>query len=93
MAKTVVVTPQALEGINAMPGKELLLVEDARQHVSVISAFLTHPDARLGLAARRKVENDYGWEANLARVDGLLRPPGTQADASSTQAGATVTTP
>ena len=72
MAKPVVVSPQALEGIDAQPGRELMLAENADQFGSAISALLTKPNPTLGHAARDKVETIYGWTSNLARVDALL---------------------
>jgi sugar transferase (PEP-CTERM/EpsH1 system associated) len=72
LAKTIVVSPQALEGIEAEPGRELLLADDAPQFAAAVLNALAHPDAAMGLAARRKVEARYGWSANLARVDALL---------------------
>ena len=72
MAKSVVVSPQALEGIEAEPGRELMLAADAAQFVSVLSALLAQPNDMLGHAARKQVEARYGWASNLARVDSLL---------------------
>jgi sugar transferase (PEP-CTERM/EpsH1 system associated) len=72
LAKTIVVSPQALEGIEAEPGRELLLAADAPQFAAAVLHALAHPDAAMGQAARRKVEARYGWSANLARVDSLL---------------------
>lgn len=74
MAKTVVVSPQALEGIAARPGQDLVLAEDAAHCIAAIQGQLELPDPRLGAAARLKVESSYGWKANLARVDALLEP-------------------
>jgi sugar transferase (PEP-CTERM/EpsH1 system associated) len=74
MAKTVVVTPQALEGISARPGQELLLAQDAQQFIEALCKQLEQPDLRLGIAARLKVETAYGWDSNLACVDALLEP-------------------
>lgn len=72
MAKSVVVSPQALEGIEAEPERELMLAADAAQFVSVLSALLAQPNDMLGRAARKQVEARYGWASNLARVDSLL---------------------
>lgn len=72
MAKPVVVSPQALEGISAEPGRELLCAENPAQFVAAISQLLIQPDQSLGRAARAKVDTTYGWSSNLARVDTLL---------------------
>ncbi|MFZ6645828.1 TIGR03087 family PEP-CTERM/XrtA system glycosyltransferase [Undibacterium sp. TJN25] len=74
MAKSVVVSPQALEGIDARAGSELLLADDAAQFVSQVLPLLTHKDAAMEQAARAKVIARYNWTANLARVDSLLEP-------------------
>lgn len=72
MAKAVVVSPQALEGIAAEPGFEVLLAPDAAAFIAHIAAQLAQPDATLGQAARRRVEQSYSWEGSLQRVDQLL---------------------
>jgi glycosyltransferase involved in cell wall biosynthesis len=72
MAKTVIVSPQALEGISATAGSELLLANDAQQYAAQILTHLAAPSTQIGEAARAKVIRDYGWDSNLARVDVLL---------------------
>ncbi|TFW29679.1 TIGR03087 family PEP-CTERM/XrtA system glycosyltransferase [Massilia arenosa] len=72
MAKTVVVSPQALEGIEAAPGREVLLAEDAGSFAAQVIAALDAPDAAIGHAARDTVETRYGWSSHLARVQTLL---------------------
>lgn len=74
MAKPVVVSPQALEGIHASPGSELMLAETAGQFAAAVSALLAQPDKTMGNNARAKVEAEYGWASNLACVDALLEP-------------------
>jgi sugar transferase (PEP-CTERM/EpsH1 system associated) len=73
MAKPTIVTPAALAGINAQPGKEVLLAEDAQGLVAAASrlanGFTAH---ELGAAARARVVADYSWEAHLAQLDRLL---------------------
>jgi len=72
MAKTVIVSPQALEGITADNRHELLLAEDAAGFISHIAEQLTQPDAALGLAARKRVEQSYSWDNSLRPLDHLL---------------------
>jgi len=72
MAKAVIVSPQALEGIDAAPGSEVLLAPDAAAFVAHIAAQLAQPDETLGQAARRRVEQSYSWESSLQRMDQLL---------------------
>lgn len=85
MAKPVIVSPEALEGISAEPGRELLLAADARAFATYGQQLLAQPAAEIGSAARRRVVSDYGWDAHLARLDTRLREepasfkPGTEA--------------
>jgi sugar transferase (PEP-CTERM/EpsH1 system associated) len=79
LAKTVIVSPQALEGIEAEPGRELILAGDAQQFAAAVLQALAQPDPAIGAAARRKVESRYGWAANLAQVDALLENQPTMA--------------
>nr|WP_187363215.1 TIGR03087 family PEP-CTERM/XrtA system glycosyltransferase [Massilia frigida] len=72
MAKTVVVSPQALEGIAAEPGRDLLLALDAPQFGAAIGQALDAPRPDMGRAARHAVETQYGWCSNLAPVVSLL---------------------
>jgi sugar transferase (PEP-CTERM/EpsH1 system associated) len=74
MARPVVVSPQALEGIAAEPGRDIVLAADAPQFATAVTALLTSSDQALGLRAREKVVDLYGWASNLARVDALLEP-------------------
>jgi sugar transferase (PEP-CTERM/EpsH1 system associated) len=75
MATPVVVSPQALEGIEAIPGTDLLLAEDAAGFVAKVSGLLTSGDTAVGLigpAARAKVEQLYSWPSNLAHIEARL---------------------
>ncbi len=70
MARTVVATPQALEGINASVGKEVRCAASAADQARETLAALEGPE--LGPAARARVLNDFAWDSALARVDRLL---------------------
>jgi len=74
MAKPVVVSPQALEGIDAETNHEVILANDAAAFISHIAAQLSQPDETLGQAARQRVEQTYSWNNSLQRVDRLLEP-------------------
>ena len=85
MAKTTIVSAAALEGINAEPGREVLLAGNEEHFVNATSACLGASLPAIGAAARRKVVERYGWESNLAHVDDLLhvkRSPKTDGDAN-----------
>ena len=71
MATPVVVSPQALEGIDAEPGSELVLAEDAAAFADAVGALLAGQDsaaAAIGQAARAKVQRRYSWASNLACI-------------------------
>jgi len=68
MATPVVVTPQALEGIEAEPGRELVLAQDAAGFVEAVAQLLARNGNDMGLAARARVERKYSWPSNLACI-------------------------
>lgn len=72
MQKTVVATPQALEGISAVPGKEVLCADGGADFINVISRLLHTPEPALGLAARQRIFSDYQWSENLQRLGRVL---------------------
>ena len=75
MTKPVVASIQALEGISANIGEEVLLARDREEFIATISSLLQQPRNNIGQAARARVLADYTWERNLERVDELLSPP------------------
>jgi sugar transferase (PEP-CTERM/EpsH1 system associated) len=68
MATPVVVSPQALEGIDAEPGTELVLADGAAAFVEAVSNLLSRQANAMGRAARAKVERQYSWPSNLACI-------------------------
>ncbi|WLI88907.1 TIGR03087 family PEP-CTERM/XrtA system glycosyltransferase [Massilia sp. R2A-15] len=72
MATPVVVSPQALEGIEAIPGQDLVLAPDAAAFAAAVAALLEKSDGALGRSARAKVEQLYSWPSNLARIEARL---------------------
>jgi len=68
MATPVVVSPQALEGIDAEPGTELVLADGAAAFVEAVSNLLSRQADVMGRAARAKVERQYSWPSNLACI-------------------------
>jgi sugar transferase (PEP-CTERM/EpsH1 system associated) len=75
MARPVVLTPDALEGINATPGQEVILAETTQSFADACIA-LAHNAAgpAIGAAARARILRDYDWDACLARYDDILLP-------------------
>ncbi|MBB3223809.1 TIGR03087 family PEP-CTERM/XrtA system glycosyltransferase [Pseudoduganella umbonata] len=88
MGKAVVVSPQALEGIDAAAGSEVLLAEHATDVANTIVAALSDGVLRaaLGRAARARIEASYGWDARLAPLDALLEAPRQPAGTTHLQA-------
>jgi sugar transferase (PEP-CTERM/EpsH1 system associated) len=75
LGKPVVLTSGALEGIEAEPGKEVILADTIEAFAASCSRLATSNDgASIGAAARIRVLRDYDWSARLRRFDDLLRP-------------------
>ncbi len=73
MGKVVITSPQALEGINATPEKELHVADDENAFAQKIMAVLqSNNTATIGLAARSRILSDYSWDNSLMRVNQLL---------------------
>lgn len=76
MEQIVVASPQALEGIGALPGKELLVAKDENEFADKIIRLLREmPGREIGRAARIRVLDDYSWKRSMERVDALLSQP------------------
>lgn len=74
MARPVVASPAAFEGIEAEPGRHLLVAEEPAAMADAIRRLLADravADA-LGAAARDHVRKTYRWEARLEPLAGLL---------------------
>lgn len=83
MQKPVVVSPQGLEGIQAVEGKEVLVAQDVDQFVQKINSVLDclsgvgevpHLQEMIlsGKAARQRILADFNWDHSLERVDAWL---------------------
>ncbi|MBI3710359.1 MAG: TIGR03087 family PEP-CTERM/XrtA system glycosyltransferase [Proteobacteria bacterium] len=73
MAKIVVCTPQALEGIEAEPDRHLRVAADPAGFAgAVVRAVRDDDNATIGRQARLHVETRYAWADNLARLDAVL---------------------
>ncbi len=69
MARPVLATPAAFEGITAMPGRDLLLAADPEAMIAAAAAVLAGRHPGLGPAARAAMERSYAWEKTLAPLD------------------------
>jgi polysaccharide biosynthesis protein PslH len=78
MAKPVVLTADALEGISAEPGREVILAETTEDFAAACCRLAATADGdAIGAAARRRILRDYDESTALSRFDDLLRPAST----------------
>lgn len=68
MARPVVASPQAAEGISAHTGTDLIVAENAGDFAAQVSAVCKglYPD--LGAQARARILLAYDWQTNLSRI-------------------------
>ncbi|MEA3009887.1 MAG: hypothetical protein QOJ91_1579 [Sphingomonadales bacterium] len=68
MARPVVASPAAFEGIEAEPGRDLLVADGAEAQAEAIAGLLGDPQraVAMGRAGRRRMEQVYRWDARLA---------------------------
>jgi sugar transferase (PEP-CTERM/EpsH1 system associated) len=78
MARPVVLTSGALEGIEADPVTETILADTTEDFAAACCRMATTTDgAAIGAAARVRIIRDYDWDATLRRFDDILRPEPT----------------
>ena len=74
MGKAVVASPAAAQGIDAEAGSHYCVEATAEGQAAAIRELITSPEiaAKLGQAARARMEARYGWAATLAGLPQLL---------------------
>ncbi|ALP54098.1 sugar transferase [Candidatus Tenderia electrophaga] len=73
MARPVVATPQALDGLEAQVGVEVLQADNEAAFVDTLDTLMQQDQADdLGPAARRRVIESYSWQHNLSRLETML---------------------
>ena len=74
MAKAVVATPQAIQGISAKHGEHLLVADDSNAFCHAIMGSLRDDTRRteMGLRAREFVKANYDWNATMSKLEVLL---------------------
>ncbi len=72
MAKPVVATPAALDGLEFTPGEEVFSSASAAGFASGVVAALSDRGREVGSKARRRVEADCGWSAALRLLDDVF---------------------
>jgi polysaccharide biosynthesis protein PslH len=83
MARPVVATPEAFQGVRAEPGRDILLATGVGETVQRITEVLDGRHAAMGAAARRAVEASHQWAATLRPLDrlfGVTHPEPARAD-------------
>lgn len=72
MARPVVATRDAFEGVHAEPGRDILLASGADETAQRIADVLQGLHPTLGTAARRAMEMNHRWSVTLAPLDRLF---------------------
>ncbi|MEA3060492.1 MAG: hypothetical protein QOJ94_273 [Sphingomonadales bacterium] len=81
--RPVVASPAAFEGIEAEPGRDLVVADGAEAQAKAIRDLLADPAraTAIGASARRRMEEAYRWEARLAPLAALVGLPKRRAAA------------
>ena len=81
MARLVVASPAAFEGIDAEVGRDLIVAATPAEEAIAILGLLDDPEtaAAIGSAGRRQMEARYRWDATLAPLTQILAQPQRQA--------------
>jgi sugar transferase (PEP-CTERM/EpsH1 system associated) len=76
MAKPVVTSTAAAEGICASDGQHFRIAHSVSEEADIVNALLADNDerAKIGAAARAHVLQNYSWDAQLAGLEALLVP-------------------
>jgi sugar transferase (PEP-CTERM/EpsH1 system associated) len=83
MAKTVIASPEAAQGVSAVEGRELIVAKTAAEFIEQISLRLGKNEIdTIGECARARVVQQYSWEANLSRIGDMLEPSRGSAEPS-----------
>jgi sugar transferase (PEP-CTERM/EpsH1 system associated) len=74
MGIPVVATPQAFEGIEAQPGRDLVLGDNAEKFAESVIKLMEEVSLRksFGDNARRIIEKNYCWTKNLEKLNTIL---------------------
>ena len=77
MARPVVATPEAFEGLRVVRGQDLLVGNTPEAMAQFILEILENRHSALGSAARLAVERNHNWSHTLRALDAIF-PPETQ---------------
>lgn len=75
MGKAIVSTTLGAEGIEAVPGRDLLVEDQPAAFANAVSRLLTEPSlaARIGQSARRLAVERYAWSGAARALEGFYR--------------------
>jgi len=73
MARPVVATPEAFEGIKAEAGRDLLIASGAEAMTAQVAEILRGRHPGLGPAGRQAVLEGHDWSRTLGRLDRIMR--------------------
>lgn len=80
MARPVVASPAAFEGIEAEPGRDLIVAKGTRAQADAVLGLLDPQVAEaMGRSARAQMGQAYRWETRLAPLTDILAEPGRAA--------------
>lgn len=95
MGKPVVATSQAFEGIDAVPGLDLLVADDAAGMLRATLALLRDEATRrhVGARARGCIVQKFAWRRQLGLLDHILQHGAPRGDPSGTADGRAAASP
>jgi len=75
MGKAIVSTTLGAEGIEAVPGRDLLIEDEPSAFADAVTRLLAEPGlaARIGRSARQLAEERYAWSGAALRLEGFYR--------------------
>jgi sugar transferase (PEP-CTERM/EpsH1 system associated) len=75
MGKALVCTPQALDGICARPGEDVMTATDAEAFAEAVIRLLDDRNRIRGMGARARafIEGHFSWKTNLALLDTIFQ--------------------
>jgi sugar transferase (PEP-CTERM/EpsH1 system associated) len=72
MGRPVIASPEAFEGVRAVPEQDILLASGAEATIQRVIDIIDGRYPGLGAAARRAMESSHDWAATLAPLDELF---------------------
>lgn len=72
MAKPVIASPMALEGVEATPEKEVLIAKEPDEFANAVLSAVAGKHPELGGSARHRVLASYSWQASYEKILAIL---------------------